>query len=173
MFTQYPFRQEIWSLSTMIFFKKKYVIDSYSFMLSFLFGSWHGFDDSLQDGKYPETSWEQCPVKVKPQSFSAFKVSSCYALNGRRNFSHLLALRLPSVSACVQVLVTNLAELLLQQAPLLQVGFAELLFVSNEQCQFANGAIQHILRTLLHQLTKSIRLTDQHSPRLIRKRLDE
>lgn len=74
------------------------------------------------------------------------------------------------VSACVQVLVTNLAELLLQQAPLLQVGFAELLFVSNEQCQFADGTIQHILRALLHQLTKSIRLTDQHSPRLLRKK---
>lgn len=71
------------------------------------------------------------------------------------------------VCVCAQVSVTNLAELLLQQVPLLRVGFAELLLVSNEQCQFADGTIQQILGALLHQLTEDVRLRDQHSPRLV------
>lgn len=68
--------------------------------------------------------------------------------------------------ACMCVFVTHLVELLSQQAPLLCVGFAELLFVSDEERQFADGTIQQILRALLHRLTEKVCLRDQHSPRL-------
>ncbi len=62
------------------------------------------------------------------------------------------------------VLVTHLAELLLQQVPLINVGFAELLFVPDEQRQFADGTSQQILRALLHHLTERVSLRDQHLP---------
>lgn len=63
--------------------------------------------------------------------------------------------------------VTDLTELLLEQVQLLRVGFAELLLVSDEQRQLADGAVQQVLRALLHQLAEDVRLGDQHPPRLI------
>lgn len=64
----------------------------------------------------------------------------------------------------VQLSVTDLTELLLVQVQLLRVGFAELLLVSDEQRQLADGTVQQVLRALLHQLTEDVRLGDQHSP---------
>lgn len=67
----------------------------------------------------------------------------------------------------VQLSVTDLTELLLVQVQPLRVGFAELLLVSDEQRQLADGAVQKVLRGLLHQLTEDVRLGDQHPPRLV------
>lgn len=69
----------------------------------------------------------------------------------------------------VRLSVTDLTELLLEQVQLLRVGFAELLLVSDEQRQLADGAVQQVLRALLHQLTEDVRLGDQHPPRLVRR----
>lgn len=66
--------------------------------------------------------------------------------------------------ACVHVLITHLVELLPQQVPLLCVRFAELLFVSDEQREFADWTVQQIFRALFHQLTERLRLWHQHSP---------
>lgn len=63
--------------------------------------------------------------------------------------------------------ISHLAELLSQEVPLLCVGFAQLLFVPNEQSQFADGTIQQILRALLHEMTENVGLRDQHGPRLV------
>lgn len=70
------------------------------------------------------------------------------------------------VCVCVHVLITHLVELLPQQVPLLCVRFAELLFVSDEQREFADWTVQQIFRALFHQLTERLGLWDQHSPGL-------
>lgn len=62
------------------------------------------------------------------------------------------------VRARVHVLITHLVELLPQQVPLLCVRFAELLFVSDEQREFADWTVQQIFRALFHQLTERLRL---------------
>lgn len=67
-------------------------------------------------------------------------------------------------AVCVCVIFTHLVELLPQKVPLLCVGFAELLFVSDEQGQFADGTVEQILRVLLHHLTENVGLRDQYSP---------
>lgn len=65
---------------------------------------------------------------------------------------------------CVQV---YLAQLLFQQVPLFCEGFTELLLVSDQQRQFADGTIQQIFRTLLHHVAESVCLVDQHAPGLL------
>lgn len=62
-----------------------------------------------------------------------------------------------------------LAQLLFQQVPLLWEGFPELLLVSDQQRQFADGTIQQIFRTLLHHVAESVRLEDQHGPGLLQR----
>lgn len=62
-----------------------------------------------------------------------------------------------------------LAQLLLQQVPLLCEGLAELLLVSDEQRQLADGTVQQILGALLHGLAESVRLRDHHTPGLLQK----
>lgn len=70
------------------------------------------------------------------------------------------------MEVCVYVLITHLVELLPQQVPLLCVRFAELLFVSDEQREFADWTVQQIFRALFHQLTERLCLWHQHSPGL-------
>lgn len=65
---------------------------------------------------------------------------------------------------CVQL---YLAQLLFQHVPLLCEGFTELLLVSDEQRQLADGTIQQIFRALLHHVAESVRLGDHHPPRLL------
>lgn len=60
-----------------------------------------------------------------------------------------------------------LAQLLFQHFPLLCEGFTELLLVSDEQRQLADGTIQQIFRALLHHVAESVRLGDHHDPRLL------
>lgn len=62
--------------------------------------------------------------------------------------------------------VSHLVELLSQKAPVLCVGFAELLFVSDEQSQFADGPVQQLLGAPPHHLAEGLGLRNQHSPRL-------
>lgn len=62
-----------------------------------------------------------------------------------------------------------LAQLLSQQVPLLREGFTELLLVSDQQRQFADGTVQEVFRTLLHGVAESVRLADQHAPRLLQR----
>lgn len=62
-----------------------------------------------------------------------------------------------------------LAQLLSQQVPLLREGFTELLLVSDQQRQFADGTVQEVFRTLLHGMAESVRLADQHAPRLLQR----
>lgn len=62
--------------------------------------------------------------------------------------------------------VSHLVELLPQKAPVLCVGFAELLFVSDEQRQFADGTVQELLGAPPHHLAEGLGLQNQHSPRL-------
>lgn len=61
---------------------------------------------------------------------------------------------------------SHLVELLPQKCPLFGVVFAELLLVSDEQSQFADGTVQQILRAHLHQLTERLGLGDQDFPGL-------
>lgn len=97
---------------------------------------------------------------VRPQKPSAvlWKQSQTAACKSQRSLDGVLHER-PSV--------TDLVELLLEQVPLVSVGFAELLLVPDEQRQLADGAGQQVLGVLLHQLTEDVRLQDQHSPRLV------
>lgn len=62
-----------------------------------------------------------------------------------------------------------LAQLLPQQVPLLCEGFTELLLVSDQQRQFADGTVQQVFRTLLHGVAESVRLADQHAPGLLQR----
>lgn len=62
-----------------------------------------------------------------------------------------------------------LAQLLFQQVPLLCEGFTELLLVSDQQRQFADGTIQQIFRTFLHHVAESVCLVDQHAPGLLQR----
>ena len=70
------------------------------------------------------------------------------------------------VYLCSCVCVSDPAELLAELAPLLCVGFPELLLVSDQQGQFAERPNLQVFRLPPHHTTQTLRLSHQHTPRL-------
>lgn len=58
------------------------------------------------------------------------------------------------------------AHVLVEKAPLFPVGLPQLLFIPDEEGEFAEGSHHQILRMLAYDTTEALRLTDQHVPRL-------